>query len=75
MNELKEKKAIIKEVRGKGLMVAIELNKEVNPYVDKCLEKGLIVNNVTDTAMRFLPPLTIKEKEVDECIEILDEVL
>ena len=75
LNELKEKKAIIKEVRGKGLMVAIELNKEVNPYVDKCLEKGLIVNNVTDTAMRFLPPLTIKEKEVDECIEILDEVL
>ena len=75
LNRLKNKHNMIKEVRGKGLMIAVELGVEVKDIADKCLEKGLLVNCATDNVLRFLPPLIIKKKEINEAIKILDEVL
>ncbi|HII16645.1 TPA: acetylornithine transaminase [Candidatus Woesearchaeota archaeon] len=72
---LKEKKQSIREIRGMGLMIALELDGESKPVVVKCLENGLICNAVTEKAIRFLPPLIITEKELDIAINILDEVL
>jgi len=67
---------LIKKVKGKGLMIGVELNEDkAKEIVDKCLEKGLILNNATDNILRFLPPLIVKKKEVDEAIKILEEVL
>jgi len=65
-----------KEARGKGLMAALEL-KENNALeiTKKALSYGLIVNKVSDNTLRFLPPLTITEKEIDEGIGILEKVL
>jgi len=69
-------KKIIKEVRGKGLMIGIELNQNKTKQItEKCLENGLIINNATDNILRFLPPLIITKKEVDDAIGILDGVL
>ena len=76
LNELKVKNKIIKDVRGKGLMVGVELNEnKAKEITEKCLEKGLIINNATDNVLRFLPPLIIGKKEVDSAIKILDKVL
>lgn len=73
LNELKDKHKTIKEVRGKGLMIAVEMYKECKEVVHKCLEKGLLANAATENVLRFLPPLIIKEKEVDEAMLTLDE--
>jgi len=76
LNGLKKKYKIIKKVKGKGLMVGVELNKnKAKEITEKCLEKGLIINNATEDILRFLPPLIVGKKEVDESIEILEEVL
>ena len=73
--KLKNKYAFITEVRGKGLMLGIELDREGKPYVAKCTEKGLLINCVADKVLRFLPPLIIKPKHIDTAINILDQVL
>jgi len=76
LNKLKDKYKLIKKVKGKGLMVGVELNKDkAKEIVDKCLKKGLLLNNATDNVLRFLPPLTISKKDVDEAVSILDFVL
>ena len=64
----------IKEARGKGLMLGVELNKESKKVVELCLKKKLLVNKCTDSVIRFLPALIIKEKEIDEAIDILASV-
>jgi len=65
----------IKEIRGKGLMIGVELNKDAKEVVDSCLKKKLLVNKCTDNVIRFLPPLIITKKEIDKAIGILGEVL
>ena len=74
MGELK--KLDVKEVRGKGLMVGVELKEnKAKQVVETCSEKGLLLSYTSDNTLRFLPPLIISEKEVDEGIKILKEVL
>jgi len=76
LEELGKKHSIIKKVKGKGLMVGVELNKDkAKEIVDKCLKKGLLINNATDNILRFLPPLIIGKKEVDEAVKVLGDVL
>ena len=67
--------ASIKEVRGKGLMVGMELNGNGEKIVNKCLEKGLLVNLASEKVLRFLPPLTITKGIIDDSIIILKEVI
>jgi acetylornithine/succinyldiaminopimelate/putrescine aminotransferase len=67
---------IIKEVRGKGLLVALQFNAEIaEPIVLACLEKGLIVNKVKADTIRFIPPLIVTEKEIDRALDVLGKVL
>ncbi|HHF98756.1 MAG TPA: acetylornithine transaminase [Candidatus Aerophobetes bacterium] len=70
---LKEKFPFIKEVRGKGLMLGMELDIEGKPVMDKAREKGLLINVTKGKVLRFLPPLIIKEAEIDEAVFILEE--
>ena len=66
----------VNEVRGRGLMAAVELKKDnAADIAKKALKKGLIVNKSTDKVLRFLPPLTITEKELDEGVRKLEKVL
>jgi acetylornithine aminotransferase/acetylornithine/N-succinyldiaminopimelate aminotransferase len=75
LNRLREKyPSLIKEVRGKGLMVGVELLREGNDIVERCLSKGLLINCIMDSVLRFLPPLVVKKKEIDKATKILDEV-
>lgn len=76
LNELKKKRSIIADVRGKGLLVAVEFIGEIGQDVlMSCLEKGLLVNKVKPNAIRLMPPLIINEKDVDKAVAILDKVL
>lgn len=75
LHEMKTKKSTIKDVRGKGLMIAVELTVKAQDIVNKCLEKGLLVNKCTDNTIRFLPPLIITKKEIYKALKILDEVI
>jgi acetylornithine/N-succinyldiaminopimelate aminotransferase len=75
LDELKKKYSFITDIRGQGLLVAVEFDKELaKQVVNACIEKGLLVNRLKPNAIRLIPPLVIGNKEVDEAIGILDKV-
>jgi acetylornithine/LysW-gamma-L-lysine aminotransferase len=65
----------IREVRGLGLMIGIELKEKAGPYVQKLTEKGVIVLLAGATVIRLLPPLVISKNEIDTVVSALKEVL
>jgi len=76
LEELKSKFNFIVEVRGRGLLQAMEFNRDIaDSMVMACLERGLLVNRVKPNALRFMPPLIIGQEEVDQAKVILEEVL
>ncbi len=76
LRKLQQKYTFIKEVRGRGLLVAIEFDSEIgNQVLTGCLERGLLVNRVKPNTIRFMPPLIIGKKEVDQAMDILDKAL
>ncbi|MFH0812476.1 MAG: aspartate aminotransferase family protein [Pseudomonadota bacterium] len=75
LNQLKGKYSFIREVRGKGLLIGVELDRPGAEIVNKCLEKRVLINCVQDKVLRFLPPLIVTKEEVDRVIATLDEVL
>ncbi|MBN1473623.1 MAG: acetylornithine transaminase [Syntrophaceae bacterium] len=75
LKKLKDKHKVIKEVRGKGLMLAASLEVEAAEIVPKCMQKGLLINSAGAKTLRFVPPLIINNKDVDQAISILDEVM
>lgn len=76
LRNLQSKYPFVKEVRGRGLLIAIEFNSEIGKQVlTACLERGLLVNKVKPNAIRFMPPLIIGKKEVDEALLIFDKAL
>ncbi|WP_337288226.1 aspartate aminotransferase family protein [Candidatus Methylomirabilis sp.] len=75
LRELAARYSFVKDARGKGLMLAMELSVPAKPIVARCLERGLLILIAGDQVLRFVPPLIIGEAEVDEAIQILDLVL
>lgn len=73
--DLAGKYDFVKEVRGLGLLLGMELAVEGKDIVDRCREKGLLINCVNGNVLRFTPPLTITSKDVDQALELLDEVM
>ena len=68
-------KDVIKEVRGKGLMVGVELTEPGAEYVDKLREAGFLINCTAGNVLRFVPPLIITKADIDEFVKALDELL
>ncbi len=76
LESLRQKFQFIIDVRGCGLLVALEFGSDIaESVVMACLDKGLLVNKLKPDALRFMPPLIIGNKEVDEALGILDGVL
>ena len=65
----------VKERRGMGLMQALELDRPVADIIAKTQERGLIIITAGPNVLRFLPPLVIEEKQIDEMIRILKRSL
>jgi len=64
------------EVRGKGLLLALDLNKEVGPQVvEEALNQGLLINSPRKNTLRFMPALNVKREEIDRMIDILKGIL
>jgi len=72
---LRDNFAIVKEVRGRGLMQALDLNVPSRPYADAALEAGILINSTHDTTLRFLPPFIVEEKHIDKTIKTLKKLL
>ena len=66
----------VKEVRGLGLLIAVELDGiDAKVAADLALDNGLVVNAVTASALRLAPALNVSEAEIDEAVAILEQVL
>ena len=72
LEEIVKAKKIARETRGLGLMRGLELTEAAGPYVMKALEKGLILMSAGTNVIRFVPPLVIEKKHVDEMTAVLD---
>ncbi|MBG9586858.1 ornithine--oxo-acid transaminase [Cytobacillus firmus] len=76
MGKLKEiNNPVIKEVRGRGLFIGVELNEPARKYCEELKEQGLLCKETHDTVIRFAPPLVISEEELDWAIERINKVL
>jgi acetylornithine aminotransferase/acetylornithine/N-succinyldiaminopimelate aminotransferase len=73
---LADRQPMVTEVRGKGLIWAIELDHPASEeIVARCLKEGLLVNAVKPTALRFVPPFTVSEAELGQAVDIVERVL
>ncbi|MGD0422085.1 MAG: ornithine--oxo-acid transaminase [Candidatus Bathyarchaeia archaeon] len=79
MKRLKEmKNPLFKEVRGKGLLIAVELTKDAGParkHTEALMRNGLLAKETHDTTIRFAPPLIIKKEEIDTAIAIIKKTI
>jgi acetylornithine aminotransferase/acetylornithine/N-succinyldiaminopimelate aminotransferase len=74
LEELKKKFPFVKEIRGKGLMIGLELGFPGKDVVERCRERGLLINCTVEKVLRFLPPLIVEERDIDEAVKILNTV-
>lgn len=76
LQELQKKHKCITEVRGTGLILGLQLNRPGRPLVEAAMQQGAIINCAGNgDVLRFVPPLIVRNKDVDTLMEILDKVL
>jgi len=69
---LKSKYDIIKEVRGLGLMIGLELTIEGSAIFKECFNRGLIINCTQGNVLRIMPALTVTRRQINKAVHILD---
>jgi len=75
LNNLKKKfPSIIKEVRGKGFLIGLQLHKDQTNFIKKLMENKLLTIRAAENVVRILPPLNVKKNEIDQAIKIIDKV-
>lgn len=75
LEHLVQTKEIAVQSRGMGLMQGLELSEPVGPYITKALEKGVIFMSAGTHVIRFIPPLVIEKKDIDDMIAVLEQIL
>jgi acetylornithine/succinyldiaminopimelate/putrescine aminotransferase len=71
---MEEFPSLIIEIRGKGLLLGMEMTRDADPIVKACLEKGVLINCAAGNVLRFIPPLIVQQKDIDRLIDVLEEV-
>ena len=75
LNKLKEKYPnIIKEIRGRGLLIGIQLHTDQTKFIKKLMDNKLLTIRAAENVVRVLPPLNVKRKEIDIALKIIDKV-
>ncbi|AGK97935.1 aspartate aminotransferase family protein [Clostridium pasteurianum] len=72
--KLQERYNCIREIRGMGLLIGIQLSIDTKSIINKCFEKGLLLITAGADVVRILPPLNVEKKDIDDAFEILEEV-
>ena len=75
LRDVARRHPVVREVRGRGLLIGVELTQAVGPLVDACRDAGLLVLSAGDKVLRLTPPLVVAEAECDRALEIIDRVL
>lgn len=75
LNEKRKKTTHIKEVRGKGLMIGIVLDQKGKEIVPEMMKHGVLANCTAKNVIRFVPPLTISEKDLDTAVSVLMDAI
>ena len=75
LEKLRNRYKIIKEVRGTGLMLGVDVDGNAQLIVKEAMKQGVIINGIGDNILRFLPPLIITGQEISEGLKILEKVL
>ena len=76
LKEIERDFDVVREARGMGLLLALEFEKDIaDEVLKKCLDKGLLLNSPKPNIIRFMPPLVVREMEVEEALQILRETL
>ncbi|MBW2432066.1 MAG: aspartate aminotransferase family protein [Deltaproteobacteria bacterium] len=71
---LKDRHALIEDVRGRGLLLGMKLKIDGAPIVRQCMQAGFLINCIQDRILRFIPPLIIAREEIDRLIACLDNI-
>ena len=74
LEEMKKRFPFIREVRGKGLILGMELDMDGAAFVREMMQRGFLINCTMGNVLRFLPPLIVTQKEVDQMMEALEDV-
>ncbi len=75
LNDIKKKYPnIIKEVRGKGFLIGLQLHKDQTNFIKKLMEKNLLTIRAAENVVRILPPLNVKKSEIDLATNIIEKV-
>ena len=75
LQKLKERFPFVRSIRGKGLILCLELEMDGSEIVEACMQEGLLLNCTASKVLRFVPPLTITQREIDRGLTILERVL
>ncbi len=75
LTELKKKKPVIKEIRGMGLMIGMELSIDGKNIVETCFKERLFINCTQGNVLRLMPGMIVNKKQIDRAIEILDKAM
>ncbi len=74
LSSLQKKYGFVKNVRGRGLLIGMELDIAGKDIVTACMKEGFLINCTMDRVLRFMPPLIIAEEEIDQLLDILDGI-
>ena len=75
LNKIKDKYPnIIKEIRGKGLLIGIQLHTDKVKFIKKLMENKLLTIRAAENVVRILPPLNVKKNEIDQALKIIKKV-
>ena len=71
---MKKHPNIIKEIRGRGLLVGLQLHNDQTKFITKLMENKLLTIKAADNVVRILPPLNVKKKELDQALKTINKV-
>lgn len=76
LRSMEDRLEVVSEVRGRGLLLAVGLNRDCSTEVlDACRQRGLLVNNPRPNTIRLMPPLNVSDDEIDRACDILEEAI